>query len=655
MPVARQMSSDHDAAIEAILRKAADIPAGNASKPEGSSESKKWSTQCAKNIWEEWDADRSEDDEGARANIRKGIVSKQGTIVGDPQDAWGISIGVCKQYCGRDTLPMVFNFNRFASGSTSYLLPWLALTAQLPYETGSTGANIMSVCVGLGSPMLSTFSLMMTLFNKRWARKKFRRLIRNATGAMKERVLDAQVVVEEALQAPVRLSQRNAWLARLILLDKYTDWWTDVAESLKTTRRGVTLSLVAQLSVAAIAWILTVIGSINTKLGDTEEALVLSSGSLWIWLVRVGDGSRRRSGRDPQPIDETNEETGIEVANSDGSVALAHPSTRNVAVSPTSNFLPNPEPCIIENILLSSVAGHQRQQGPAFNYARSLTWLDFTDRLCGAFETAIQKTSNNAKLFSLQDYTRVEHTNISAACGLVEYVTNNKQTGSSTEGGETNANQPNGAPPNMNPRPIFEYPSLDEVSSDANAVFWRHVAFSIAMGLVLQWGTTGMAFYMSWSTVVTGLGCRSGSYFVYGVVASVACLTLLFSACLTHIALRGYQRDLKWHGGRPVVGSRATRCWGAAAVITRHFGQFLLIANTAWLLLISLWELVGFFDSCYCSGTELSKKDKGWILMFVGATVLKEDAQAAWGTGVAMGFVIILLSIAVFLLMSRKI
>lgn len=183
----------------------------------------------------------------------------------------------------------VTNFNRFATGSTSYLLPWLALTAQLPYETGSAGADIMSVCIGLGSPMLMIISLMMTILNKRWIRKKFGWSLSEArrihAHGMEARAQAAMVIAEDAQQVPVRLIQRDGWLARQIVLDVYTTWWVDAAESLKSTRRGVTLSLVAQLLVAVISWILTIVGSLTKNVGDTAEALALSSGSLWIWLV----------------------------------------------------------------------------------------------------------------------------------------------------------------------------------------------------------------------------------------------------------------------------------------------------------------------------------------------------------------------------------
>lgn len=102
---------------------------------------------------------------------------------------------------------------------------------------------------------------------------------------MEARAQAAMVIAENAQQVPVRLIQRDGWLARQIALDVYTAWWVDAARSVESTRRGVTSSLVAQLSVAIISWILTVVGSLTKNVGDTTEALALSSGSLWIWLV----------------------------------------------------------------------------------------------------------------------------------------------------------------------------------------------------------------------------------------------------------------------------------------------------------------------------------------------------------------------------------
>ncbi|EFQ30377.1 hypothetical protein CGRA01v4_09913 [Colletotrichum graminicola] len=627
----------------------------------GSNGDASWYSQCAGRVLNGWNEEKEANiTHETRSRIISGIVigingtrfngSTNDIITSD--DVWGISSGLCKEFCGRGELDMITSFNRLASGSTNYLLPWLALTAQLPYETGSTEANLIGVCIGLGSPLLMTFSLMMTILNKRWIRKRFKELAASCEGdgfdKMKTRIKSARVIADESGQAPTRLLQTDGWLARLVVLDTNTTWWSEAANSLKSTRRGTTLSLIAQLVVAVIAWVFTVTGSLKQKVGDTEEALVLSSGSLWIWLVPViigwvlvgtqnkkgtiQEAIRRANGR----ISVENKETGIEVVDDVEHPALADPTTRfvNAPSSPTRTNQPE------MRLRMFSVAGCQRQQGPVYNYARSITWLNFADRLYMAFRAASDQMKKQREILSQPCITNDDYVKVSADCGLAPNVSTHAN-GSAGHHQQPPATQ--GPPSHV----LVEYTSLSEMSPPAMSAFWRHVAWSMLVALVLQWGTTGWAIYISYETVVKGLGCRSGSYVIYGVLATASCAAMLFSAWVSHFTMRAYQYTHRTTG--------YLQFCGAVAVVTRLLGQFLLVSNTIWLLAISIFELIGFFDSCYCSGTELSKRlEYGWILLFKNADALKADAQEAWKTGIGMGFVTNFLAVMIFYLASRQ-
>ncbi|KAK2008869.1 hypothetical protein LZ32DRAFT_694453 [Colletotrichum eremochloae] len=654
-----------------------------------------WYSQCTGNVLAEWNEEKKAGvTHETRSRIINGLVvdidgtrfQDSGNIVIEAEDAWGISIGLCKEFCGRDNLDMVTSFNRFASASTNYLLPWLTLVAQLPYETESMQADFISLSIGLGSPLLMTFSLMMTILNKRWIRKKFRYLAQTCGGDMQIRVQNALVIADEAGQAPIRLRQKDGWLARLVVLDANTKWWTKAANSLKSTRRGTTLSLIAQLVMATAAWVLTVTGSLQQKVGDTEEALVLSSGSLWIWLVPViigwvMVGTQREEDTVRSALRHANrgigvkknEETGIEVVtyNAKGreSPKLADPDTRCVNMAPPpletnppvipasptemnqsgipllhiqidqSGTSPPPTETNQPSPVLGmfGVAGCQRQQGPVFNYARSISWLNFADRLYKAFEAAIKRMHEQDDIASQPDKTLDDWIRISADCGLAPDSCNHAN-------GSTDRQQ---QPKKPLSHELVEYTSLSDMSSEAKSTFLWHVFCSILVALALQWGTTGWAIYIAYETVVKGLGCRSGSYVIYGVLATASCVVMLSSAWISHFTMRGYQNA-------PFKTGRLQLC-GALAVVTRIFGHILLIGNTIWLLAISIFELIGFFDSCYCAGTQLSKGlDHGWILLFKDADALKADAQGAWKTGIGMGFVTTILAVIIFYLASRE-
>lgn len=177
---------------------------------------------------------------------------------------------------------------------TNYFLPWLALTAQLPYETGDPWSNVLSFCMAVGSPTLVTYSLTITMLNRFWANKSFGSLrrrteqpdINNRYAGFFEPIIAVQYLLQEAQQVPLMLSMEAGWLSSLLVLPANSAWWHTLRESLRATRRGVTASLVAQVMLAATAFLFTIIASFQAELGDPSTALQIASGSLWIWLVR---------------------------------------------------------------------------------------------------------------------------------------------------------------------------------------------------------------------------------------------------------------------------------------------------------------------------------------------------------------------------------
>jgi len=248
-----------------------------------------WPAKCVNKLKE-----AAEQSESERNHIFAGLVGIDGTrdvfasnkSDWSTDDIWGINLSLCNRYCSRESFPMVFNYEMFLTRTTNYLLPWLALTAQLPYEAGDVIDNTMSFVMALGSPMLLTFSLMMTILNRRWLRNRVRSIRSGSNGSLlRARLHHVKRFLEAAQQVPLRLRPYPEWIASLLLLDVNDDWWANFSSRLDATRRKPTLSLVAQMLVAVTAWILTIIGSFGSSLGDHAEGLALSSSSLWTWLV----------------------------------------------------------------------------------------------------------------------------------------------------------------------------------------------------------------------------------------------------------------------------------------------------------------------------------------------------------------------------------
>ena len=171
----------------------------------------------------------------------------------------------------------------------TYTLCWV----QLPYETGDFLSNGMSFCLAVGSPTLVTYSLGITILNRNWVREAYKDL-RSQANLMSSRLnFDAyelqvrvsEILLQEAQQVPLRASQKDGWFSSLIVIPDNSEWWKQLESRLESTRRGVTASLVAQMAVAGISYLFTVISSFEAQLGDPTTALLIASGSLWIWLV----------------------------------------------------------------------------------------------------------------------------------------------------------------------------------------------------------------------------------------------------------------------------------------------------------------------------------------------------------------------------------
>ncbi|KAI6880919.1 hypothetical protein KC360_g6868 [Hortaea werneckii] len=308
-----------------------------------------------------------------------------------------------------------FNFQTFAAAMTNYFLPWLALTAQLPYETGDPWSNVLSFCMAVGSPTLVTYSLTITILNRFWANKSFGSLrrrteqpdINNRYAGFFQRIIDVQYLLQEAQQVPLMLSMEAGWLSSLLVLPANSAWWHTLRESLRATRRGVTASLVAQVMLAATAFLFTIIASFQAELGDPSTALQIASGSLWIWLIPIISGwvtegtqhshNTIRNALEAQHAARANPRPPI------GNFVFTRPGLQRglVVVDRTMNgstqafhaLGPGHRGRLTWCGL--TVAGDEQEEGPIYNYARLFTWCQVASTLHRAFETTADNIAND--------------------------------------------------------------------------------------------------------------------------------------------------------------------------------------------------------------------------------------------------------------------
>ncbi|PGG98019.1 hypothetical protein AJ79_09011 [Helicocarpus griseus UAMH5409] len=691
---------------------------------------------------------------GDLGRIAKGLVGAQGTkpvrLENGVWDVWGIDLSTCHEYCSRSNFPMQFSFQTFSAGSTNYLLPWLGLTAQLPYETGSSSGNFMSFCLALGSPMLISFSLMVTVLNAHWATSRFHRLlhppafteINDLHKGYHESVRAALHFLQESQQAPIRILQHKGQFSSLVVLPENRPWWLKLKERLSATRRPVTFSLIAQTMLAVIAWLFTIAASYGESVGDPAEALLLSSGTLWIWLVPVVTGwVLVGTQANANTIEEALDAQKAYQAPLSGAAGKPYPvpiSQRGLLVRSGLTIPPHPNPTLVAEINPAdtiippgwrggNINGDEKNQAPIFNYARIFTWWQLAETVASAFEATLTRVerdeaiavapeidtrniaerrgrTSNASDYHNDDEVRSSRTptrrdrsqspvRVEVSLATPLHPSSRSRAGSrcrSSSGAHSEA------PTTLSeqyPRPqswartlpptehsaggeivseaVARYCGLDKETSvkaypewsDLDSSFWKKIAVAVGTAVFIQWGTTGAAMVISYLTEVRGLACRSGSYLLYGVLSTATFILLLSSAFLSHQAMLLYQREFMDDGGRyadnprlirSYVRSTAHECVCALAVITRVAGKWLAAANALWLILTSLWELVGFFDSCWCTGGVLHWGSQAWVVLFKTSIELRDRAEPSWIGGIAMSSLVCFITMIVLSVYSKR-
>ena len=110
----------------------------------------------------------------------------------------------------------------------------------------------MSGLLAVGSPALITYSLSLTILNRYWIRRQFAQLEDDSQGVeelaphLSTRIGAAGDLLQDAQQAPIRVSQEDGWLSSLIVLQANDQFWKGVKKDLRNTRRGFSASLFAQ-------------------------------------------------------------------------------------------------------------------------------------------------------------------------------------------------------------------------------------------------------------------------------------------------------------------------------------------------------------------------------------------------------------------------
>lgn len=209
--------------------------------------------------------------------------------------AWGITYQACTDICTSGQAFM--EWNAFSTQVSTWLLPWLSLTAQLPFETKSTTMNFQALYLALGCPLLIIYSLGLTILNARSINRQVRQLkesediskIPLEPRAELLKVLDnARTVLIETQSVPLRVvNGPKRQIAQLVVNPNYGYWWTKIAEGILRTKREWTYSLSAQLALVITAQLFSIIDYFTSPADDTSITVGLALNSVWIWMIPV--------------------------------------------------------------------------------------------------------------------------------------------------------------------------------------------------------------------------------------------------------------------------------------------------------------------------------------------------------------------------------
>ncbi|KAJ7219902.1 hypothetical protein GGX14DRAFT_532680 [Mycena pura] len=539
-----------------------------------------------------------------------GGTDNNGHPVSNISEATAITYDLCVRACGSGSES--FNWNIFSQQFT-WFPAYLALVSQLPFGARTRLDNFVSMLLAVGSPTLAAYSLALTVINGHWIAQRFSHLsYPNVKNAVK--------ILSSLQQSPLCVDTED--LASLVVLHANDEFWEELAVWLNYVHTW-SIAAVASILWVVIAYFFTVVDNFtgNVVTYSTLNSNGQTVGSVFLWLLPVVVAWLQISPK----CDSERVHQAMERANKFAYVAT-----------------PEGEPTLASNvsskraIYLRKGAGDSLRRdehitAPIFNYSRFLSWTFAVEDVYSAFREASQKSESyqpvdSATTWQSGDRTsRIRPANRSGSLPqVVAYIEPAFKPWAFLLEGDGQARRRVQWGPGVVPR--FLMASL------------------VALGLT--WGTVGAAIVGSWFVPTKGIGCRAGSYIIYGTVATLVWMMLVASSFLAHYSAFTATVNGRYHH------TKSTHLAGIMSIILRRTGKFLAALNAIWIVLACLFQFSSFFDRCLCNSSVFSLGKNA----FNAIDLLPSDIvglNAPWIGGVAlasgtsilfMGFVNILIN-----------
>ena len=118
---------------------------------------------------------------------------------------------------------------------------------------------------------------------------------------------------------------------------------------------------------------------------------------------------------------------------------------------------------------------------------------------------------------------------------------------------------------------------------------------------------------------------------LFGVVATLAWLTLVLSAYLSH----------RWSLIRERGKLRSGSIIGPIAVVARLIGKGLAVINAGWVISASLLQFTNAYDTIWCDSCALGLTGKpGWVVLFASEAQIAAASNQAWISGVLISVIV---------------
>ena len=460
------------------------------------------------------------------------------------------------------------------------------------------------VALTVGSPTLAAFSLALTAVNTRWVYSRFSVIEypnhRNAAKAL--------IYLQ---QAPLHITTRDGLLASLIVLPENDRWWECLIDRVEHNHTW-TIAAATSIAWVLIAFVFTIVDSFM-NLGKNVNSNGQGVGSLWLWLVPIVVGWLWTPACSYDRL-----KTAIDRANDIAFVAAPDPPPQidGTRDPPNANGYPpkaNPPRHAYDVSRIQAVRMSEKAEvftidatrtAPVFNYARIWEWWRTVEMIASAFERA----GENAK----------GHTCVNPTRGWVllpdkgPAVHRDNRTGTIRE--------------------VQAYCALrggEEFLQPTPPGVWKRIFVASAFALGLQWATTCAAAIIVLFTPTTGLGCRSGSYILYGIVSTMIWLGLLLSSYLAHFA------KVRHDHGVPRAGLNIVTVAEGLSTFLRRLSIMAAGCNTLCIILACVFQFSNFYSTCYCNSSVLGRGGQH-AYNIIAAGFDYDQMKAAWIGGVVL-------------------